>query len=127
MDNIHALASQKQENKAMIASECCSCMTMRGENHKNTSDIRPVPSQFNGDCLSEQVRETAFVCQWSEYSSSPPPHNLPRQAWDIHARTVGETTFRTGQSERCRAAMGGGQHDLDGESPLSLGRYAQLT
>jgi hypothetical protein len=71
MDNIHALASQKQENKAMIASECCSCMTMRGENHKNASEIRPVPSQFNGDCLSEQVRETAFVCQLSEYSSPP--------------------------------------------------------
>jgi hypothetical protein len=104
MDNIHALASQKQENKAMIASECCSCMTMRGENHKNASEIRPVPSQFNGDCLSEQVRETAFVCQLSEYSSPPLPHNLPRQAWDIHARTVGENTVM----HRSIGAMPGG-------------------
>ena len=58
MDNIHALASQKQENKAMIASECCSCMTMRGENHRNTSKVRPVPSNFNADCLAEQVNRS---------------------------------------------------------------------
>jgi hypothetical protein len=112
----------------MIASECCSCMTMRGENHKNTSEIRPVPSQFNGDCLSEQVRETAFVCQLSEYSS-PPSLIIYRDRLGTYMRgQLEKIPFRrTGQSERCRAAMGGGQHDLDGESPLSLGRYAQLT
>ena len=64
MDSIHALSSQKQENKAMIASECCSCMTMRGENHRNTSEARPVPSQFNGDCLSEQVNRSDAGRPW---------------------------------------------------------------
>ena len=29
-----------------------------GEDHKNTSTLRPVPSNFNADCLSEQVNRS---------------------------------------------------------------------
>ena len=39
-------------------------MTMRGENHRNTSAARPVPSQFNGDCLSEQVNRSDAGRPW---------------------------------------------------------------
>ena len=56
LDHVHDLPSEA--SKALIASECCSCMTMRGENHRNTSKVRPVPSNFNADCLAEQVNRS---------------------------------------------------------------------
>jgi hypothetical protein len=61
MDTVHA----NETSKALIASECCSCSTMRGENHANTSAVRPVPSSFNADCLSEQVNRSDEGRPWS--------------------------------------------------------------
>lgn len=61
MDGVH----KNVTGKALIASECCSCMTMRGENHKNSSIVRPVPSQFNADCLADQVNRSDDGRPWS--------------------------------------------------------------
>jgi hypothetical protein len=63
MDAVHGLPSEA--SKALIASECCSCMTMRGENHRNTSKSRPVPSNFNADCLSQQVNRSDDGRPWA--------------------------------------------------------------
>ena len=38
---------------------------MRGENHRNTSRSRPVPSNFNADCLSDQVNRSDDGRPWS--------------------------------------------------------------
>jgi hypothetical protein len=57
------------EGKALIASECCSCMTMRGENHYNKSVERPTPSNFNADC-------TVLVCRYT-MDSAINPRALP--------------------------------------------------
>lgn len=61
MDQVHA----ETQGKALIASECCSCMTMRGEMYTNVSEEHPVPSNFNADCLSEQVNRSDDGRPWS--------------------------------------------------------------
>lgn len=90
MDTVHDLPSEA--NKALIASECCSCMTMRGENHRNTSISRPVPSNFNADCLSEQVNRSDDGRPWSvgsmvwtlfDYFGKPPDMASPTRLHDV--------------------------------------------
>ena len=85
MDQVHG----NETTKAFIASECCSCMTMRGENHKNVSVERPAPSNFNGPCLSDQVNRSDDGRPWSvgsmvwtlfDYYGEPYGHAWPHVA-----------------------------------------------
>lgn len=45
---------QQYPNKAVVASECCSCLTQRGENTKNETSGAFFPV-FDGDCLAETL------------------------------------------------------------------------
>jgi hypothetical protein len=58
LDSVHA----QTPTKAVIASECCSCTTMRGENYKN--ETIPTPSNFNANCLSVNVNRSDDGRPW---------------------------------------------------------------
>jgi hypothetical protein len=61
----------------------------RPENHENSSTERPVPSQFNGDCLADQVNRSDDGRAWSvgsmvwtlfDYYGEPYHHTWPHVA-----------------------------------------------
>jgi hypothetical protein len=85
LDAIHFNTSKAQAGKALIASECCSCMTMRGENDKGADKAHSLTS-FNAPCLADQVNRSDDGRPWAigsliwtlfDYYGEPYTHAWP--------------------------------------------------